>query len=300
MQTWQDNINSATGSMQVTQTAMTQLQQIASNLVSQIDGLQGADGSEVDSIATSARDALSQVAGLLDTTDGNTYVFGGADTGNPPVPNPDSILSSGFVTQIATAVGNLGTAGASATAAATLAVASSNVAGTSPFSSYMSQSAGTLQPQIPAVQVGQSQTAPIGLLASANASVVSTGSSTTGSYMRDVLRALATIGSLTSAQQNDPGFGALVQDTRISLNGAISAMAEDAGVLGNRQSALTVTQTTLADTATALTAQVSSVQDVDMATTLSNVSLVQTQLQASYQMIAAVSGLSLAKFLPVG
>ena len=137
MQTWQDNINSATGSMQVTQTAMTQLQQIASNLVSQIDGLQGADGSEVDTIAASARDALTQAAGLLDTTDGNTYVFGGADTGNPPVPNPDSILSSGFVTQIATAVGNLSTAGASATAAATLAVASSNVAGTGPRSPHI-------------------------------------------------------------------------------------------------------------------------------------------------------------------
>jgi flagellin-like hook-associated protein FlgL len=75
-------------------------------------------------------------------------------------------------------------------------------------------------------------------------------------------------------------------------------MAEDTGVLGNTQSALSTTQTTLADTQTALTAQVSSVQDVNMASTLSNLSLVETQLQASYQVIATVSQLSLVKFLP--
>ena len=35
-----------------------------------------------------------------------------------------------------------------------------------------------------------------------------------------------------------------------------------------------------------------------MARTLTNLSMVQTQLQASYQLIATLSGLSLAKFLP--
>ena len=35
-----------------------------------------------------------------------------------------------------------------------------------------------------------------------------------------------------------------------------------------------------------------------MASTLSQLSLVQTQMQASYQLIAGLSGLSLVKFLP--
>jgi len=70
-------------------------------------------------------------------------------------------------------------------------------------------------------------------------------------------------------------------------------------VLGNRQTALTSQQTELSDTAAALTTQLSSAQDVDMASTLSNISLVQTQLQASYQVISGMSGLSLVKFLPV-
>ena len=53
------------------------------------------------------------------------------------------------------------------------------------------------------------------------------------------------------------------------------------------------------DTQTALTGQVSSAEDVDMAATLSQLSLVQTQMQASYQLIAGLNSLSLAKFLPV-
>jgi flagellar hook-associated protein 3 FlgL len=160
--------------------------------------------------------------------------------------------------------------------------------------------ASTLQP--PTIQIGQGQTASVGLLASSNsASITSTGvpATSTGSYMRDLMLSLATIGSLSSSQVGDAGYTTLVQSTNTTLTGAISAMAEDVGVLGNTQSNLTASQTTMADTATALTTQVGNVQDVDVAAAMSNLSLVQTQLQASYQVIAAMSGLSLVKFLPV-
>ena len=112
------------------------------------------------------------------------------------------------------------------------------------------------------------------------------------------MSALATIGSLSSSQVGAGGFQALVQSASSSLQGVVTAMAGDAGVLGNTQTALTATQTQLSDTANALTTQLSAVQDVNMAQTLSNLTLVQTQLQASYQVIAGMSGLSLVKFLP--
>lgn len=300
LQAWQGNIDAATGSLGVIQATMTQVQQIAANFYAQTNNLNGINTSEVDSIASSARDALKQVAGLLDTQDGSKYVFGGADTAHPPVPDPGDILSSGFYTQIAAAVSGLGAAGAGATAAATLSIASSNAAGTSPFSAYMSQPAATLQAQIPTVRTGEGQSTPIGLLASANAAIPSAGASTTGSYMRDLMRGLATLGSLSSAQVNLPGFAGLVQDTQQSLRGAIGVMAADVGVLGNRQSALTTTKANLAATQTALTAQIGTVQNADMAQTLSAITLTQTQLQASYQVIASLSGMSLAKLLLTG
>jgi flagellar hook-associated protein 3 FlgL len=312
LQAWQSNVDAATGRMSVAQSAMTQIQSIASNFYAQLDNVGGVNASAVDGIAASARDALSQVASLLDTQDGGVYVFAGQDTANPPVPDPANIANmaaypTGYFAQINAAVSGLAPPGSAALSAnATFAVAVSNTAGTSPFSTYLSQPGATLQ--LPTVQVGQNRSEQVGLLASANsltpasvapATLVGGPSATTGSYMRDVLRALATIGSLSSTQVNVNGFQDLVQDTRISLSGAITGMAQDAGVLGNVQSSLTATQSSLADTQTALTGQVSAVEDVDMASTLSQLSLVQTQMQASYQLISGMSGLSLVKFLPV-
>lgn len=298
LQTQQRNIDAATSRLGVTQTAMTQLQTIASKFLADLNNLNGLNPSAVDSIAANAREALTQTANLLDTQDGNVYVFAGQDTANPPVPNPDAIGSSGFAAQIAAAVSGLSANGAAVTAATTLGIANSNSAGTTPFSAYLSQPAGSAQ--APALQIAGGQILQVGLLANSNSAITSAGTSTTGSFMRDLLRALATIGSLHSAQANDPGFAGLVQDTRSSLTGAVSAMAADTGVLGDTQSRLTAMQTSLGQTQTTLTAQVGNAEDADMAATLSRLTQTQTQLQASYQLIAGWSALSLAKFLPAG
>ena len=85
LQTWQTNIGQAAGVMQVTQTAMTQIQSIAATFFADTNNLNGVNASEVDSIAANARSALQQVAGLLDTQDGSSYVFAGQDTAKMPV-----------------------------------------------------------------------------------------------------------------------------------------------------------------------------------------------------------------------
>lgn len=296
-QAWQANINAASGTMQVAQTALTQIGSIASTFYADIPNLNGLDPSEVDTVAASAQQALVQVAGLLNSTDGTTYVFGGQDTTDPPVPDADSILSSGFFTQIQSAVGNLAANGAAATNAATLAVASSNAAGTSPFSAYLSQPASTLASQQPVVIGVGGQPVQAGILASTNAAIASQGTATTGSYMRDILMGLATLGSLSSSQVNDTGFSQVVQNTYTSLGGAISALSGDAGVLGNTQTQLQTELQTSANTVTALQSQLGGAQDVDMASTISQLTQTQTQLQASYRMIADTQSLSLVGYL---
>ena len=294
--TYQQNIDAATGRMSVAQASMTQLQQITTTFISATNNLNGLDASEIDSVAAQAKDALLQVANAMNTQAGGVYVFGGQDTSNPPIPDADKILSSGFYTQIQSAVGQLSSLGAAGTAASTLATASSNGVGASPFSAYMSQPASALK--APTVQVGDNQYVGVGLFASANSLVASQGSSTTGSYVRDLMRGLATIASLSSSQAGDPNLGDLVQDTRTSLQGALTAMAAEGGVLGDRQSHLATVKTNLTDISNALTVQVGTAEDTDMASALTKLAATQTQLQASYQLIAGVNSLSLAKFLP--
>jgi flagellar hook-associated protein 3 FlgL len=297
VQTWQANIQAASGRMQVAQSALNQISAIASNFFAQTATLASGDSTGIDATAASARDALTQVANLLDSQFGGIYVFAGTDTQNAPVPNPDAIGSCGMATQIATSVQGLAANGAPATIAATLAVAASNAAGVSPFSAAQSQPAGTLRAALPKVQTGNGQYTTVGIPAAANGAVASTGSSTTGSYMRDIMRALATIGAMSSAQTSAAGYQALVQDTHASLGDAISALNEDAGVLGNRQAALNAANATIGQTVIALQGQISDVQDVDMAATLSKLSATKTQLQVSYQIVGALRTMSLATVL---
>jgi flagellin-like hook-associated protein FlgL len=159
MQAWQNNVDAVTGRMSVAQSSLTQIQSIAANFYAQLNNVQSVNTSAIDTIAASARDALRQVAGLLDTQDGGVYVFGGQDTGNPPVPNPDQITDTtanptGFFATIQADVGKLGAQPAAWVAQQTLGVASSG-GGPSPFSSYLST---TQTPTLPTVQVGQNQT----------------------------------------------------------------------------------------------------------------------------------------------
>lgn len=295
LERWQTNIDAATTRMTVARTALGGIEAIAADLVSRLNSLNGINLQAVDAIAADARSALAQVADLLNSQVAGAYVFAGEDSGNPPVPNAEAIASSGFYTQIATAVAALGTNGATATANATLAIASSNASGTSPFSAYLSQPASALA--APAVEVGPGQRVRTGILASANGAVQSLGGVTTGSHMRDLMRALATIGSLSSTQANTAGFNALVQNTRTSLTGAVDAMSADAGVFGDTEASLATTRTQLGQTAIALTGQISRVEDVDMARTLSHLSRVEAQLQLSFQLIAGAKNLSLMNYL---
>lgn len=299
-QAWQSNIAAASGAMQVAQTALKQISSLASTFYADTNNLNGLNASQLDSVAAAARDALGQMASLLNTTDAGRYVFSGQDSANPPVPQADAMLASGFFQQIQAAVGGLAANGAAATLSATLGVAASNASGTSPFSAALSQPAATANALRPLLAGPDGATTPTGIVAGANADIVSQGNSTTGSYMRDILRALATLGSLSSTQAGTAGFAPLVADTHASLGDAITALNADAGVLGVRQARLQTQAEQSADTVTALRGQLSDAQDVDMAATLSRLTQTQTQLQASYQVLAQVQSLTLVKYLSGG
>lgn len=257
-QAWIGNIDSATARLGVAQSALSAIGQVAADFYAKLPSLNGLSAGAVGDVAAQARVALERVAGLLNSKVGDTYVFAGQDTANPPVPD---------------------------TKAATLIPALLANAPVAPFSA-------TLGTAVPTVEAGDGQRVPVGVLANANTLTVS-APPTTGSYMRDILRALATLATTT----NGPGLQAAVSDTHDRLSSAISAAAGEAGALGVAQAGLATRRTQLGEVQTALTAQVSGAEDVDLAAALTRVTALQTQLQASYQLLAGVKGLSLAQYL---
>jgi flagellar hook-associated protein 3 FlgL len=256
---WQANIDGATGRLGVAQSALSSISAIAADFFAKAGTLNGLVPSEADSIAAAAHVALQQVSQLLNSKAGDTYVFAGQDTGNPPIPDTSVSAVSRAVL-------------ASDTAAA-------------PFSASLGAVA-------PTVEVGEGQRVQVGLLANSN-TLVASAAPTTGSYMRDILRALATLTTATVG----PGLQALAADTRARLGSAVGAIAVESGALGDVQSSMAARRTQLGETVTALNAQVSGAEDVDLAATLTRVSLLQSQLQVSYRLIAGVKDLSLAQYL---
>ncbi len=289
--TIQDNADAAANIQTVAQTALGRIVSIANNFASQALTL-ATIPSSAGTVAASAQDALQQVAQLLDTKAGDVYVFAGQDSATPPVPNPATISTSAFATAISAAIAGLTTNGAAATITATLAIAAPG--GTSPFSPSLEASGAQSE-----VDLGNGARVTLAPLANTNSNATSSGIgvTSTGSYTRDLLMGLATLASLGQANTSDPSFLPLVQSTVATLQGASSAAGTDIGALGVRQDQVSSAKTDISSVMVALQTQLSGAQGADLAQVAAQLSAAQTQLQASYQVIAGLSQLSLAKYL---
>jgi len=279
------NINAANTNLTLTSQALGQLESIASTFYSSTIGLSSDTSQEVDTLASQAQAALSQVQNVLNTQNGPNYLFAGQDTGNAPAP---AATFTAYVASIQTAVGGLGTSTAAATEAATLAAATTG----SPFSTTL----GTTPQTVP---VGFGKTAAIGVVAGQNAYAPSTTLGSTGSYVKDLIRSLATVAGLNSGQVAlGTSFNTLVTDTHNDFGNEITAINDETGGVGTAQQALTADQTSLTDTQQALTTQISGIENVDAASTATALTQAQNQLQISYKLISSMEGLSLLQFLP--
>ena len=269
-----DGITAATSQMGITQTVMTQIASLAQGVMTRLSaaGGSGTGATGLDDVAAQARDAFASVVSLLNSKDGDTYIFAGEDSANPPVPAGST---ASFVAGVTSAVQGLGTSGTTlaSTEAASLGAGTSGV-----FSTAAGQS--TVQ----TVQTGSGAAVPYGVSASA-------------SYMQQILQSLATVGALSSSQTGATGYSSLVQSATTQLGTATTALTADQGVLGERQNALTATQTTMASTKISLTTQLSGVEDADVASLATTQSLLQTQLQTSYKLISNMQNLSLVQYL---
>ena len=241
------------------QTALSSISTIAADFFAKSGAINGLNPSEASSIAASAKVALEQVGQLLNSKAGGVYVFAGQDTANPPLPDTSAAV-----------VGP--------------AVLASDTA-TAPFSA-------TLGTTPPTIEVGEGQRVQVGVLANRN-TLTPSAAPTTGSYVRDILKALATLANATPG----PDLQATGASARALLGSAVTAIGVESGALGDVQSSLAARRTQLGDTVTALNAQVDNAENVDYAAISTRVSLLQTKLQTSFQLIAGVKSLNLAQYL---
>ncbi len=255
----------------------------------------------IGAVAEQARQGLQEIAGLLNTQVGGVYIFGGSDTANPPVPSGQDILSSGWFLQIGASVGTLAVGTGAGVLSATLAIAASDAAGTTPFSPFLStlSPAGGLNEARLGLPDSDGTRIAYGVRANSNAAAISPATPpTTGSYTRDIMRGLAVLASLDAAAASiRPDFTQVVGEIAQSLAAAAKTAGEEQAALGVVQQRLAASKETHTSMIAAFTRQVSAVEDAPMEETLSRLQQVRTQLESNYQLIAGMRDYTLARFL---
>lgn len=292
---WQGNITDAQTTLSVTQSAMTTISSIANKLQTSLTSLvDDKSSSNVDLAASEARQSLTQLASLLNTKNGSQYVFAGASSDTAPVTDASAITSSSFFETIAAAVSSVGSNGAAATEATTLSAASDDDSGQTVFSAALSTDPVSAAALGRNVTVGAEDHVTIGFVATQGqaASGMSTGSS-----IRDLMRALAVTGSLDQADSSSVGFTTLVSDTSGQMSDISSGLVTAAAAVGETQAQLTSQGSSLSDVSDALTKQLGLVRDSDPALLSTQITATQNQLQASYSLIADMKGMSLAAYI---
>ena len=294
-------IRTGTARAEAMQGALGRIGALADDMAKAALRLNGTSQGEVEGIAKEARAALQEVATILNSQVQGEYLFSGTDTSRPAVPDAAGVLSGPFAAEMASAVGELGTAPLATVVAKTVAVAADTTAPTTVFSAFLETPAsagpaGGKGAEPRAVPVADGLRIELDLRANENAAAVS-GPGGTGSFVRDILRGLAVLASVGTATAEKADFPGLLRDVADGLRSAGRTLGDERAAIGVAERRLERAADDHADTRLLLEKQLSDVEDVDMAETLSRLQLTRTQLEGSYQIVAAMRDLSLAKLL---
>ncbi|MFQ3623133.1 MAG: hypothetical protein SNJ73_06270, partial [Acetobacteraceae bacterium] len=101
-------VQTAEARIAVMQPALGRIGEAASDLASKALSLITLGTPAVATIAQEARERLREIASVLNAQAGEVYVFGGADTSRPPLPDAQGILASPFFLAIEAATQQLG------------------------------------------------------------------------------------------------------------------------------------------------------------------------------------------------
>lgn len=296
-ETYQTTINQTLSKIRVSQGVLDRIGAIAEKFTANTAKLLGgAKPEEIQIQAGQAEAAMAEVATLLNEQYSGEYLFGGSDSGNPPITNPQAIATSGMGLAIKAQIASLNGSNVTSVTNATKTLAQSDAEGTTPFSVFLSTGAGATEARVNIIG-NDSDRVEYGIHANRNASIVGTGD-TTGSWARDLLRGLASIAGLTPDKaQLGNDYTTLVTTIRNGLKSSVDALALERGSLGVTEARLQGMASRHESVSISLTLQLSSLEEVDMAKTITSFQTTQTQLEASYRAIAMTQQLSLTRFL---
>ncbi len=281
-----ENATIAGDRLTAAQTTLSSIGSIASDMATGLTSLAGESGTtasaSISTLAIEAKAALGSLMGLLNTSAGDSYVFGAAGSSAPPVSDPStaaaSVLASG-----AAAIAGLSANGA----ASTIASISAGVAGAAIFDPSQ-MPAGTTT-----IQVGAGETVAVGFTATSPYSA----SAPTQTSFGDLIGVLSAVANLSPTNGQASDFSDLVSGLRTVLGQAQSGISSMVSTLGVSQQTVSAASDTNAALTAALTTQIGDLTSVDLPTVATQLTATQNQITASYEIINALRGMTLAAYL---
>ena len=276
------------------QTALTGIDGVVSDLSTQAVAA-GSNTGQTDTVFTNAAigatGAMNQMLGLMNTQYGGDYVFSGNDSGTRTVASstadgPAAALS-GIMSDAVAANGGSAIDASGVDALADRIGAMFGDANGSGGSNYT----GT-------VYTAQDDGKPV---------TFSVGGTQTMSYdmkgnsqgFRDILQGMSmmTLLNAPSGQLTDGAKAGLLQKATALLNQGHTELTSDTAVLGATQSRLTKSVAVQSEAASATASQISDLAGIDPYKAATQLTAVQTQLQASYTVTARLSQLSFVDYM---
>lgn len=298
---WQTNITNAQNSLTVTASALKQIVSLAQSMATNLLSIGGSSStSTVNSVSTEATSSLSQLATILNTSNGTGYVFAGQSATEAPVKDPSSVASSTTSTQVADTLSLLAS-GSSMDSVLQQATSLIN-ADSSIFSSTISSatsatdSLSQAKSQQTSIVTGDSTSSSYGVVATqGNTSDVS--STSTGSPIKDLMRDMMLVSGMQGMSSTSAGYSDMITQLHTSLVNTTNQLISMETAVGAQQNALTARSTLLTNTTTALQTQLDNARTTDIGQVAIQSANVQTSLKASFMLIADMKDMSLANYL---
>jgi flagellin-like hook-associated protein FlgL len=271
------------------QDTLGRLQEIASEFRAETLRLGTMPASSATSVASVARVALAEVASLLNGQSGGEYLFSGVDSANPPVVPGGNVFTAPVFQQVAAAVATLTPTNAATVLAATVTAVGNDTPADNPFARFVTDPVDAAASFRRVTTAGDGQQVSWGPFSTEGQARAAIG---------ELVRGLSILASVTEAQHaTETGFAALLDGAREALDGAGRTMAFEQATLGAAERRLTAARESALDRNVLLRKQVASIEEVDVAETVSRLQALRTRLEASYRATSILSDISLARFL---
>ncbi|MCX5618067.1 flagellar biosynthesis protein FlgL [Bombella sp. TMW 2.2543] len=298
LNSYQDNLSSIQNRLSLSSTALKQITDLAQSLNTQLLGMLSSEGSSTTSTnaaAGSAQNGLSSLGTILNTTDGNGFIFAGHSPSNPPVTSPSTLYNSQLAHTISGLVSGLTDSNSSTILSQATSASADNSAGMSVFSSTLSLPADQARGMRASAITGPDDgNMTVGIVATEGEAASSTS---TGSPIRDLMRDMMVMSSMKGMSNTTPGFTSLVRQLHDSLGQTTNQLIDMNSGIGVTQNTLTRQQGIFSSLQLTIKEQLSTNLNVNLADVASRSSDLSLQLKASFSLIADTKTMSLADYI---